>query len=171
MAFCARCPASKNCCTRVAHRSKIENPFVFGDEVSDLEMASGQVAEQFLEPRSTASGRTYQALKATAGGCTFFQEGLCQAYSDRPLDCRLFPFDIKRDGADQFVWIVYTALCPVNFNIDENFAATRTMLEGSQLSSEELSAYVDSDARGMALQDCQRLGPVRIVARAHAELA
>lgn len=159
MAFCARCPASQNCCTRVAHGSEIEQPFVFAEEVSALSGASKRSVEEFLDRKITKTGALHLALKSSAHGCTFFKEGRCAVYSVRPLDCRLFPFDIRRTSSG-LRWIAYTSLCPINFDIDENFIAVKKLLKDAMLSPNELLNYVDSDARGMATQVFVDLGQV-----------
>lgn len=42
--------------------------------------------------------------------CGFYDGGSCSVYEKRPLDCRLFPFDLFEKDGDLFVGI-YT-LCP-----------------------------------------------------------
>lgn len=47
--------------------------------------------------------------KENSTHCSFWDEekSICQIYANRPLDCRLFPFDICWYG-DAFYWIVYS---------------------------------------------------------------
>lgn len=51
------------------------------------------------------------------GRCTFFDlnEGKCNIYERRPLDCRLFPFDIKlEDNKSEYIIGYYPDLCERN---------------------------------------------------------
>ncbi len=47
----------------------------------------------------------------TVHPCAYYnEEGLCDAHEDRPVDCRLFPFEIlKLDGV--FQWVVWEVDC------------------------------------------------------------
>jgi Fe-S-cluster containining protein len=46
------------------------------------------------------------------GSCSFLVDGLCNVYDRRPLECRMFPFDLKRiDG--KIRWIKWT-VCPAH---------------------------------------------------------
>lgn len=162
MAFCSRCPASKNCCTRVAHGSEIEHPFVFEEEIDALSRASGLPSSAFIAKRYTSDGEAYNSLKSHKSGCIFFAGGSCQVYDIRPLDCRLFPFDIRADSKGVLFWIVYTTLCPVNFNIDDNFHSTKAMFGAAGVTLEEAAAYVRSDAQGMASLPFKVIEPLGI---------
>lgn len=46
--------------------------------------------------------------------CIFLnKEGLCQIHSERPIDCRLFPFDIMNINK-KFIWIIWKInSCPI----------------------------------------------------------
>lgn len=44
-------------------------------------------------------GRRLMVLRQERGACHLLDgEGRCSAYTARPLDCALFPFDLERDG-------------------------------------------------------------------------
>ena len=53
--------------------------------------------------------------KPSGHGCMFFNEEtrLCNIYSARPLDCRLFPLDIIREDGKIYL-ILHTELCSIN---------------------------------------------------------
>ncbi len=40
--------------------------------------------------------------------CVFYQNNQCQIYSERPFDCRLFPYDFKIDKNKNLVLINYS---------------------------------------------------------------
>ena len=47
-------------------------------------------------------------------GCHFYDadQQICKIYQGRPIDCRLFPFDIKvSDSSKEYIIIYYTELC------------------------------------------------------------
>ena len=45
--------------------------------------------------------------------CFYFSlENLCKIHSDRPFDCRLYPFDIIKIG-DKLYWIFWELNCPI----------------------------------------------------------
>jgi Fe-S-cluster containining protein len=40
------------------------------------------------------------------------KNGLCNVHKERPIDCKLFPFDILKKGDDLF-WIYWKTDCPI----------------------------------------------------------
>lgn len=45
--------------------------------------------------------------------CKFLNDrGLCKIHSQRPIDCRLFPFDIV-EIKKEFFWVYYQTNCPI----------------------------------------------------------
>ena len=46
--------------------------------------------------------------------CPFVtEEGLCMIHTDKPVDCRLFPFDVmKVDG--KLYWVIWETGCPIS---------------------------------------------------------
>jgi Fe-S-cluster containining protein len=53
--------------------------------------------ESFVE---LSQGRRLMALAHGRFGCALLDaQGRCRVYAARPADCRLFPFDVTRDGA------------------------------------------------------------------------
>jgi len=52
--------------------------------------------------------------------CPFLKEdSLCDIHPIKPIDCRLFPFDLVKED-DRFFWIVRQIDCPITVN-EENF--------------------------------------------------
>ena len=120
--FCHNCPSNKNCCTRMKTNSPIDNAIVFNEEIEEIEKFSGVRREDFLQLGRYPKDGPYQTLKHNGNsGCHFHKNGRCEIYSVRPLDCRFFPFDIIEDDDCNLRWIVYTELCPVNFDYRESF--------------------------------------------------
>jgi Fe-S-cluster containining protein len=93
-----KCTACGNCCRSV------RVPVTDAD-VRRLALATGRPALELVEmlpldmsgePETTidlAGGRRVMVLRFEAGGCSLLgADGLCGAYSARPLPCRSFPF-------------------------------------------------------------------------------
>jgi len=53
-----------------------------------------------------------------SGYCTFFDEEKksCAVYPERPLDCRMFPFDFVTFGPERGVWVMWD--CPFARSLD-----------------------------------------------------
>ena len=120
--FCHNCPTNKNCCTRMRTNSPIDNAIVFNEEIEQIEKYSGVDRGEFLQIGRHPEDGPYQTLKHEGDeGCFFFKSGRCEIYPVRPLDCRFFPFDIIEDNEDNLRWIIYTDLCPVDFDYRESF--------------------------------------------------
>ena len=127
--------------------SSIDNAIVFNDEIEQIENYSGLRREDFLQIGPYLEEDPYQTLKHEgAGGCYFHKNGRCEIYPVRPLDCRFFPFDIIEDDEGDLRWIVYTELCPVNFDYRESFEKLKAFFD---LPRELALAYSRGKAPGM----------------------
>jgi Fe-S-cluster containining protein len=52
--------------------------------------------------------------------CAYFgQNNLCQIYDSRPVDCRMFPFDIDLSD-DEYFWIIWEIDCPIVREMSED---------------------------------------------------
>lgn len=96
---CTRCG---RCCegTDEAHTAT-----VFPDEIRRITEQTGQVWQAVARPMpygldggDEPSGETVEwALQTTAcGDCTFYEEGACSVYADRPLICQTYPFSLGK---------------------------------------------------------------------------
>lgn len=52
-------------------------------------------------------------MKARGQACNFFLGGRCAIYNVRPVDCRLFPFDIHLDAEGSPIWVLHHSACPI----------------------------------------------------------
>ena len=156
--FCEGCPTSLNCCSRMNHKSFIENAVVFGDEVNSIESFSGVPRNQFLKESSFPGTHPLQTIaNAETGGCIFHRDGRCEIYAVRPLDCRIFPFDIIEDADEELRWIVYTDLCPVDFDYRPAYKNLKNFFD---LPEDLAWVYCESDAPGMESNAYIKLGRV-----------
>ena len=115
--FCISCPVNSNCCSRVKISGEIDSPILFPKDVEDVQQLTGLKVDCFSEPISPNNGKV-RVMRTNSNGCYFyhFPEGKCEIYPVRPIDCRLFPFDIKEKSDGSLVWIAYTQLCPIEFD-------------------------------------------------------
>lgn len=139
--FCGSCPRQLNCCTRIRHQGPIVPPFLFGGEVTRIGERSGIQAEMVADIRHDHLGRSFQTLRSTNPGCIFHVDGLCQIYRDRPIDCRLFPFDVHETVDGRLFWVVYTKLCPVNFDYKPYLSGVKALLKEANISETEMRQY------------------------------
>ena len=145
--FCHNCPSNKNCCTRMRTNSPIDNAIVFNEEIEQIEKHSGVDREEFLQIGRYPEDGPFQTLKHGGdGGCFFFKSGRCGIYPVRPLDCRFFPFDIIEDNEDNLRWIIYTDLCPVDFDYSGSFQRLKAFFD---LPKELALVYSRGNAPGM----------------------
>ena len=86
----------------------MEAPVLLSSEASLVAGRLNQSTEEFS--RNVGDG-VFRQIRSE-DGCAFFVGGRCQIYEDRPIDCRLFPVDIREQDDGTLIWIVYTRLCP-----------------------------------------------------------
>jgi len=138
--------------------SSIDNAVVFNEEIKEIEKYSGVRREDFLQLGRYPEDSPYQTLKHMGGsGCYFYKNGRCKIYPVRPLDCRFFPFDIIEDEEGILRWIVYTGLCPVNFDFRESFEKLKAFFD---LPRQLALAYSRGKAPGMEANHYLVLDPV-----------
>lgn len=60
-------------------------------------------------------------LKTIEGKCIFLKNGKCSIYQNRPIDCKLFPFDIIKQNSNYYL-ILYLLNCYDYSNIQEEMS-------------------------------------------------
>ena len=126
--------------------SSIDNAIVFSEEITQIEKFSGLVRADFLQVGRYLEDHPFQTLNNNESGCLFHRAGQCEVYQVRPLDCRMFPFDIIEDEDGKLRWIVYADLCPVDFDYRPAYEHLKRFFD---LSEEMAWAYCEADAPGM----------------------
>ena len=121
--FCTQCSAEKTVCCCASE--EIDMPLFLDEEVDKISalLSSGKRAKRnysTILPQPFDGTGVRQIKREDADGegtiskCFFFNQDTkkCRIYEGRPLDCRLFPFDIKL-SKDKSEYIVgyYTELC------------------------------------------------------------
>lgn len=94
-----------SCCGR---GGVIKAPFLSSHDVKTISMKTGLRPESFSDEVSNPhTGNTVRFLKATTtNGCHFLNAGRCGIHEFRPVDCRLFPLDVKKlEG--ELRWVIY----------------------------------------------------------------
>jgi len=67
-------------------------------------------------------------LRLNNNECIFLKSGRCSIYTHRPLDCRLFPFDIiKKDS--KYYLILYKLDCFEGYKVVDNFDYLDDLIE------------------------------------------
>jgi Fe-S-cluster containining protein len=108
--ICKGCTTTNDCCTGKV----IDRGILTPDEVNNICLKTGLRASDF-----TITTNTYFAnIKLINNKCYFYKFNKCTIYNIRPLDCRLFPFDIKRNENGELILVYYSTVCPSLVNID-----------------------------------------------------
>lgn len=126
---------------------EIDNAVVFPDEVIKIERYTGVNRNDFIQESRYPKHHAFQTLIGReSGGCYFHRDSRCLIYHFRPLDCRLFPFDIIEDKDEKLRWIYYTGLCPVKFDYR---SAYQKLISFFDLAEDAAWAYSMGHAPGM----------------------
>lgn len=109
--FCVDCTNhNRKCCCA---NEDVDMPILLPFEVDNIVKKTKRVQQEFCE---SGSQNLYQMNRrdiagTSLKGCFFYDGQRCTIYDDRPIDCRLFPFDITfLDG--EYKLIYYTSICP-----------------------------------------------------------
>ena len=87
---CTNCSKVPNCC---ANFNLIDAPTLNKEEVKKISCFVKN--NDFFNIKEN----NIYTLKTVGNKCIFFVNNQCLIYKNRPLDCKLFPFDlIKKDG-------------------------------------------------------------------------
>lgn len=138
--FCSDCPAHSHCCRRIRIHGEMEPPFLSQAEAELIAQRTAGKIIDFAILQGDSAGQ-HLAIKALDGKCHFYRNGICTIYELRPLDCRLFPFDIIEAPSGELVWIVYTDLCPVRFDFRRYFDVAKRLLVDSPYSLDDLRSF------------------------------
>lgn len=104
---CVDCSGSK-CCGAISYGGLIEPPFLTTFDIIQIEKGLGLNPDAFSDLRlNPNTGNKVRFLKTNPnGGCGYLDSGRCIIHSFRPVDCRLFPMDIRKlDGENK--WVLY----------------------------------------------------------------
>lgn len=109
--FCDECvKRDRKCCCA---NEDVDMPILLPFEVDNIGKNHKINQIEFCESRSQ---NLYQMKRrpivgSNLNGCYFYDGQRCTIYNERPIDCRLFPFDIAfLEG--EYKLIYYTSICP-----------------------------------------------------------
>lgn len=100
--FCNGCVGKFDCCCNC---ESIDMPILLPFEAKTIASITKKSIDSFAEKKTN---NLYQ-MKRKDGDpkkeCIFFQNSRCSIYNNRPVDCRMFPFDFKE--IDGEYWVIY----------------------------------------------------------------
>jgi Fe-S-cluster containining protein len=97
--FCQQCVGHESCCNHIDE--DIDLPVLLPQEVKTIkDKYNIKNFVKVINLQKKESNKTlkniYQIIPSKkTGTCPFYIKNKCTIYSDRPIDCRIFPFDIK----------------------------------------------------------------------------
>lgn len=100
--FCNGCVGKFDCCCNC---ESIDMPILLPFEAKNISSITKRSIGSFAEKKTN---NLYQMKRADGDPnreCIFFQNSRCSIYNNRPVDCRMFPFDFKE--IDGEYWIIY----------------------------------------------------------------
>lgn len=100
--FCNSCVGKFDCCCNC---ESIDMPILLPFEVKKIAVYSRKKIEDFAIKLTSNLYQMRRVDDNEKKGCIFFQNNQCSIYNERPLDCRLFPFDFRE--IDGEYWLVY----------------------------------------------------------------
>jgi Fe-S-cluster containining protein len=149
--FCVGCPAHNNCCVRRREfgYGVVEAAFIQEAEGDKIQRTTGIPLLTFSEKIHSSNGNETLALRTVDAKCYFYESGRCTIYEARPLDCRLFPFDIVELPDGSLWWIAYTDLCPKKFEFNKYFTSAKNLLRNAEWTVDEVRRYATHNATAM----------------------
>lgn len=100
--FCNSCVGKFDCCCNC---DKVDMPIVLPMEAQKIESISRRSIDSFAKKLSPNLYQMRRFEDKEENGCVFFANNSCSIYENRPIDCRLFPFDFKEINGEY--WLIY----------------------------------------------------------------
>lgn len=100
--FCNGCVGKFDCCCNC---ESIDMPILLPFEAKNISLITKRSIKTFAEKKTNNLYQMKRVDDDPEKACIFFQNSKCSIYSNRPVDCRLFPFDFKE--IDGEYWIIY----------------------------------------------------------------
>lgn len=110
--LCGKCVNSKaNCCSNAV----VDSPMLLPNEALEISNAMHEKINDFAELVDFASMHNDNTLKSlyqmkkqhNSNACHFYKDCKCTIYNIRPLDCRIFPYDIKLENDGNYYLVYY----------------------------------------------------------------
>lgn len=100
--FCNSCVGKFDCCCNC---NKIDMPIILPVEAKKIESISRKPIDKFAKKLTNNLYQMRRIDDDENKGCVFFINNACSIYENRPIDCRLFPFDFKEINGEY--WLIY----------------------------------------------------------------
>ena len=123
--LCHNCvKKSATCCSNPC----VDSPMLLPNEAREIAKARNIEIEEFAKTVDFAKMHSDKGLKnlyqmkrqENSSSCYFYRDAKCTIYDIRPIDCRIFPYDIKLESDGNYYLVYYlTNDCEVkNMNVD-----------------------------------------------------
>lgn len=123
--LCHKCVNAKaTCCSNPC----VDSPMLLPNEVKEISKMTNKEINDFCKEIDFSVMHSDKTLKSlyqmkrqkNSNACHFYKDCKCTIYDIRPIDCRIFPYDIKLEKDGNYYLIYYlTNNCEVR-NIDIN---------------------------------------------------
>lgn len=123
--LCHNCVNAKaSCCSN----PNVDSPMILPNEAKAIAKSTKIKVEDFAKPVDFATmygdislKNLYQMKRQNgSNACYFYKNCKCSIYEERPIDCRIFPYDIKLESDGNYYLVYYlTDNCEIR-NIDSN---------------------------------------------------
>lgn len=100
--FCNGCIGKFNCCCNC---EDVDMPILLPFEAENISRITKKNIDSFAEKLTNNLFQMKRINGEKTASCVFFQNNKCSIYNNRPIDCRMFPFDFKE--IDGEYWIIY----------------------------------------------------------------
>jgi Fe-S-cluster containining protein len=100
--FCNSCVGKFDCCCNC---EGIDMPILLPFEAKKISISQKESIDYFANKLTTNLYQMKRVNNDEKNGCIFFQNNKCSIYKERPIDCRLFPFDFKEFDGEY--WLIY----------------------------------------------------------------
>jgi Fe-S-cluster containining protein len=130
---CFECSGCGVCCGDTDH--KLRHILILESEAEAISALTGKPIEDFAVERGTAP-YIYE-MKKHEGGCVFLKNNKCKIYSERPMICRFYPFELKFDEEKCVHIFRFTKECPA-INLSGRALTKRDFEELFKLAEERL---------------------------------
>lgn len=99
-----------DCCGLLKQGGIVEPPYLHKKDIEAIEYYTGFPLDAFATRRLNPHTGNFVFIMKTdeGGGCVFFNRrtGLCDIHNCRPVDCRLFPLDIRKID-NKYYWALF----------------------------------------------------------------
>lgn len=111
--LCSNCVNAKaSCCSNPA----VDSPMLLPNEVLEIAKSTNIESSKFVEKIDFALMHNDNTLKSlyqmkrqdNSAACYFYKNCKCSIYDIRPIDCRIFPYDIKLEKDGNYYLVYYT---------------------------------------------------------------